>query len=97
MKNGDIGAYLDSLTPEAQETMLKMFSGKSEREIAEILQNEVQALKALRLDRVRDVSDASVSFVLFSEESDDGTVRTRNEAVATFTNIGGIWKSTGLY
>ena len=36
--------------------------------------------------------DGEVRFVIYSEERDDGTTKTKDQAVMTFTNIGGAWK-----
>ena len=96
MKSGDVSTFLSSLTPEAQELMAKQFEGKANSEIATILQNEIRGVGALRLDRMRDVSDAEVSFVVHAAETDDGAARTRDEALVKFKNIAGEWRFTGL-
>jgi hypothetical protein len=98
MKNGDVNTFLSSLTPEAQEEAAKTFEGMSDAEIAAWLQlqSEMDGLDTLPLDRVQNVSDTEAAFVLYSEETDDGTVKTRDEAVATFMNIGGEWRFTGF-
>jgi len=97
MRSGDVGYFLASLTPEAQEGAIKRLQGKSQSEIAEFLKNQIEGLNVLRLDRIKSVSDSEASFVLFSSETDDGEVRTRGEAVAVFQKIGTEWKSTGLF
>jgi hypothetical protein len=97
MKTGDIDAYLTSLTPDAEEATEKAFDGLSDTEVATMLENQINGLDSLPLDQVRTVSDNEMSFVLYTEDSTDGTVSTHDEAVATFVNIGGEWRFTGLY
>jgi len=96
MKSGDVHAFRASLTPEAQESMTNQFEGKSDSEIAALLQNEISGLGVLRLDRVKNVSDTEATFVLYSSETDDGKTKARGEAVAQFKHIGGEWKFTGF-
>jgi hypothetical protein len=97
MKNGDVDAYLSSLTPDAEEATEKAFDGLSDAEVATMLENQIEGLDSLPLDQVRTISDNEMSFVLYTEDSTDGTVSTHDEAVATFVNINGVWRFTGLY
>lgn len=97
MKNGDVNAYLSSLTPDAQEAMEKAFDGMSDAEVAEMLENQIDGLDTLPLDQVTNVSDDEMSFVLYSEDTTDGVTNTHDEAVATFVNINGQWRFTGMY
>ncbi|MGO8698749.1 MAG: hypothetical protein ACLQVY_13630 [Limisphaerales bacterium] len=97
MKTGDVDAYLSSLTPDAEEATEKAFDGLSDAEVSTMLENQIGGLDSLPLDQVRTVSDNEMSFVLYTEDSTDGTVSTHDEAVATFVNIGGEWRFTGLH
>ncbi len=97
MRSGDVGYFLASLTPGAQQEAIKRLEGKSQFEIAGFLKNQIEGLNVLRLDRIKSVSDSEASFVLFSTETDDGAVQTRGEAIAVFQKIGTEWKSTGLF
>ncbi len=96
MKRGDLASFLASLSPEAQQAAAQKFASMTDSQVTALLQQEVSGLSALRLDRTRDVSDTSVGFVISSQESDNGTTRTREEAVLTFTNTLGEWKATGF-
>jgi hypothetical protein len=97
MKNGDVDAYLSSLTPDAQEATEKAFDGLSDAEVSAMLENQIEGLDSLPISQVRTDSDNEISFVLYTEDSTDGTVSTHDEAVATFVNVGGEWRFTGLY
>jgi hypothetical protein len=96
MRNGDVNTFLSSLTPDAEVSMKRKFSNMSDADIAKALQEEIEGLNTLRLDRTKNETDNSVTFVLKIEETDDGTTRSRDEAVVSFTNILGQWKFTGL-
>jgi hypothetical protein len=97
MKTGDVDAYLASLTPDAAEATEKAFDGLSDAEITTMLENQIEGLDSLPLDQVRTISDNEMSFVLYTEDSTDGKVSTHDEAVATFVNVNGEWRFTGLY
>ena len=92
MSKGDAKTFLASLSPETQKTYAQQFEGKTENEIATLLSEEIGQLPALRLDRKKVSADGEVGFVLNSHETDDGTTKTRDEAVMTFRKIGGEWK-----
>ncbi len=94
MSKGDAKTFLASLTPETQRVYAQQFEGKTESEIAILLSEEIRQLPALRLDRKRVSADGKVTFVLYSEESDDGTTKTKDEAVMSFKHIGDAWKLT---
>jgi hypothetical protein len=96
MSTGDVATFLGSLTPEAREQVTRDFTGKSDADIAALLKQEVGQIGALRPDRVRDVSDTETSFVLFSHEQDNGSTKTRDEAILTFRVVAGEWKLTGF-
>jgi hypothetical protein len=97
MRDGDVSVFRSSLTPDAQQTMDHAFAGMSEPEIALELQNEIGQLPVLQVDRTIQLADDEVSFVIFSDLSGQGENLTGGRAVVTFKNIGGAWKSTGLY
>jgi len=97
MKNGDVDTFRASLTPEAQQTMDRAFTGMSPTAIGLELQNEVSALPYLPVDRAIQLPDGDVSFIIFAAQSDDGGIPSSARAVITFRNIDGVWKSTGLY
>jgi len=92
MSKGDVKTFLASLSPETQNDYAHRFEGKTESEIATLLSEEISQLPALRLDRKKVSGHGTVAFVLYSEERDDGTTKTRDEAVMTFKNIGGEWR-----
>jgi RNA polymerase sigma factor (sigma-70 family) len=94
MSKGDAKTFLTSLSPETQKIYAQRFEGKTEDEIATMLSDEIGQLPALRLDRKQASADDAVRFVLYSEERDDGTTKTKDEAVMTFRNIGGEWRLT---
>ncbi len=94
MKSGDLNAFLASLTPEARSAVAKRFEGMSETDVSAALQNEVSGLPSLQLDRIKNVSDSEATFVLYSQETNNGVQKTRDEAVISFKNINGEWKST---
>jgi type II secretory pathway component PulJ len=97
MKNGNVNSFVSSLTPEAQEAMAEAFDGMTDAEIADQLESEIDGLDTLPLDRVNNVSETETSFVLFSDGNDNGTVKTEGQAVATFVNINGEWRFTGVF
>jgi RNA polymerase sigma factor (sigma-70 family) len=92
MSKGDAKTFLASLSPETQKSYAQRFEGKTESEIAALLSEEISQLQALRLDRKKVSVGGEVAFILYSEERDDGTTKTRDEAVMTFKNVGGEWK-----
>ena len=67
----------------------------SDAEIAAKIQKESVGLDTLCLDRTKNVTDTETTFILNSQETDNGVVRTKDEAVATFKEINGEWKATG--
>ena len=95
-KNGDVATFLHSLTPEAQEKAITEFEGKTPDEIANLISNSVSRLKVLRFDRQKVLSASEMGFVLYSTETDDGNIRTREEAVLKFKQFGTEWKSEGF-
>src|SRR5439155_7426461 len=92
MSQGDVKSFLAGLSPETQNHYAQLFEGKTENEILTMLSDEIGQLPALRLDRKKVSGDDAVTFVLYSEERDDGTTKTKDEAVMTFKNVGGEWK-----
>ncbi len=96
LSKGDVKAFLASLTPDARKELEQQIQGKSEDQVAQMLQGEVKSLSALRLDRVRDVSDSETTFVLYTEETDNGLVKTKDESVLKFRKIGNEWRCAGL-
>src|SRR5690242_403041 len=92
MSRGDVKTFFASLSPETQSQYARRFEGKTDDQIAALLNLEISPLQALRLDRKKTSSEGAVGFVLYSEERDDGTTRTKDEAMVTFTNIQGAWK-----
>jgi hypothetical protein len=92
MSKGDSKTFLASLSPETQKSYAQQFEGKTEDEIATMLSADIGQLPALRLDRKKVSANGEVGFVLNSQETDDGTTKTRDEAVMTFRKIGGEWK-----
>ncbi len=92
MSQGDVKSFLAGLSPETQNNYAQLFQGKTENEILTMLSDEIGQLPALRLDRRKVSGDDAVTFVLYSEERDDGTTKTKDEAVMTFKNVGGEWK-----
>ena len=92
MSQGDVKSFLAGLSPETQNHYAQLFEGKTENEILTMLSDEIGQLPALRLDRRKVSGDDAVTFVLYSEERDDGTTKTKDEAVMTFKNVGGEWK-----
>ncbi|PYJ95918.1 MAG: hypothetical protein DME23_22290 [Verrucomicrobia bacterium] len=92
MSKGDVKTFLTGLSPETQKSYAQRFEGKTEDEIAALLSEEIRPLPALRLDRKRVSADGEVRFVIYSEERDDGTTKTKDQAVMSFTNIAGEWK-----
>jgi RNA polymerase sigma factor (sigma-70 family) len=92
MNNGDMRTYLASLSPEAQESSLQNFEGKSENEIAERLRGYASTTDALRLDRKNVTADGLVNFVLSYKEEDDGNATSKQDICMQFKNIGGEWK-----
>ncbi len=92
MSKGDAKIFLAGLSPETQRIYAQRFGGKADSEIATLLSEEISQLPALRLDRRKVSNDGAVAFVLYSEERDNGSIKTRDEAVMTFKNIGGEWK-----
>ncbi|HXT38398.1 MAG TPA: sigma-70 family RNA polymerase sigma factor [Candidatus Angelobacter sp.] len=92
MSTGNVKTFFTSLSPETQREYARRFEGKSDDQIAALLSVEISPLQALRLDRKKISPDGTAGFVLYSEERDDGTARTKDEAMVTFTNIGGSWK-----
>lgn len=94
MSKGDVKTFLASLSPETQTSYAQQFEGKTESEIAILLSEEISQLPALRLDRKQVSTDGKVTFVLYSEETDDGTTKTKDEAVMSFKHIGDEWKLT---
>jgi hypothetical protein len=95
MSQGNFESFLRSLTSEAAAAARQNMEGKSPAEISGMLTQETQGLAALRLDRKRDETDSEVTFVVASQESDTGEVRTRDEAVLKFRKVGAEWKYTG--
>ena len=92
MSQGDVKSFLAGLSPETQNNYAQRFEGKTESAIMTMLSDEIGQLPALRLDRKKVSGDDAVTFVLYSEERDDGTIKTKDEAVMTFKNIAGEWK-----
>jgi hypothetical protein len=92
MNKGDAKSFLTGLSPETRSIYSQQFEGKTDNEIATLLSKEISRLPALRLDRKKVSEGGEVAFVLYSEERDDGTTRSKDEAVLTFRNIGGEWK-----
>jgi hypothetical protein len=92
MNKGDAKSFLAGLSPETRSIYSQQFEGKTDNEIATLLSKEISRLPALRLDRKKVSEGGEVAFVLYSEERDDGTTRSKDEAVLTFRNIGGEWK-----
>ncbi len=92
MNNGDTRTYLASLSPEAQESSLQNFEGKSENEIADRLRGYASTTDALRLDRKGVTADGQVNFVLSYKEEDDGNATSRQDIIMQIKNIGGEWK-----
>jgi len=96
MSKGDVQTLLNSLTPEAQEAMAKQFENKSEAEIATTLSQGISKIQALRLDRKRVSPNGDITFVVWSEEHDNGQLRTKDEVTFQVQNVGGEWKFSGL-
>jgi cell division protein ZapA (FtsZ GTPase activity inhibitor) len=92
MSKGDVKKFLASLSPATQRAYAQRFEGKTEDEMAAMLQDEIRGLPALRLDRKKGSGDGELAFILYSKEFYDGTTRTKDEAVMTFMDIGGEWK-----
>jgi hypothetical protein len=84
--------FISGLSPETQRAYANRFEGKTETEIATRLNEDIGQLPALRLDRKKVSSDDEVTFVLYSEVRDNGTIKTRDEAVMTFKIVGSEWK-----
>ena len=92
MSRGDLSSFLAGLSPETQRAYANRFEGKTQAEIATRLNEDIGQLPALRLDRKKVSGDDAVTFVLYSEERDNGTTKTRDEAVMTFKIVGSEWK-----
>ena len=93
MKNGDLGAFLSSMTPEAQAAVTKHFEGMTDADISAALQKESAGLPELQFDRIKTDSDTEAIYVLSTQDTDNGAQRTHDEAVIRLRNIGGEWKS----
>jgi hypothetical protein len=92
MNKGDVKTFLASLTPEAQKFFAEKFEGKSENESAAMLSDEISGIAGLRLNRRKTSTQSEVTFVVFSTGQDNGVVKTHDEAIMKFKNIGGEWK-----
>jgi hypothetical protein len=90
VKNGSDAAFRELAA-------IKKFEGLSYAGVAAMLQNETQRIPVLRLDRMRDVTDIKASFVLSTQQSDNGETQTRDEAVLQFQKLGNEWKATGVF
>jgi hypothetical protein len=93
MKMGNLTAVIDSLEPVAQEALRAKLADKTDLEVSAFLKDQVQQMQAIRLDRIKAASETETSFVLNSQDSDDGSIRTHDEAVLTFRNHDGQWKA----
>ena len=92
MSKGDLKTLLASATPETQKLMAQQYAVKTDSEIASSLVHETLGLAELTLGDKMIASDGSVTFRITVQESDDGTTKTRAEAVMSFENVGGEWK-----
>ncbi len=88
MSTGDVKTCLASLTPDVAQRV----QNKAAEDLGPKLVQEISRIGGLRLDRKKSEPDGSVSFVLFSEESDNGSEKFRSEAVLKFKNVSGEWK-----
>jgi hypothetical protein len=93
VKSGDLEAFLNSLTPEAQEQTQQRFQGMSRDEIAKFLKHEIASLKGLRFSEPKFTSDSEVTFTFAYSEADDGTTKTRQEGNISFVRTGSEWKA----
>jgi len=92
MVNGDLASFLAGMTPEGRDSFTQQVDGKTDAEIATIFAEETRGMRGLRLDRKKSASDTEVTFVISSQETDDGATISRDEAVMKFKNLGGEWK-----
>lgn len=92
MNAGNLRVILDSFTEEAQIEFKKQLAGKSDNEIAAFIQQEMSQISGLRLDSKKVSDDGRVAFTLITKEQDNGSVKTRDEAVVHFKKVGAVWK-----
>jgi hypothetical protein len=94
MSQGDWQTLLALSTPETQGMLAKEFASKSGEEIAQMLRDEAAELPELVLDYKTVSPEGVAAFTVAVSESDDGTTRTRGEAVLSFREIDGEWRSS---
>jgi hypothetical protein len=92
MSQGDWQTLLALSTPETQGMLAKEFASKSGEEIAQMLRDEAAELPELVLDYKTVSPEGVAAFTVAVSESDDGTTRTRGEAVLSFREIDGEWR-----
>lgn len=97
IREGDLESYLNSLTPQGKKQTAKYFEGKSRKEIEVMMKKMIDPLGAIRLDRIKMISDTEAVFTIYAQETDNGEVRARGEAVLNFKKNGNEWKSEGLF
>lgn len=96
MSQGDLKTLLAGVTPETRKLLAQQYGGKPESEIAASLIHETAGLKELPLRNKVVAADGTVTFRVAVEESDNGTVKTRDESLMSFENVGGEWKYSVL-
>ncbi len=92
MSQGDWQTLLALSTSETQGLLAKEFASKSAEEIAQMLRDEAAGLPELVLDHKKQSPEGVVTFTVAVSESDDGTTRTRGEAVLSFVEVNGEWR-----
>lgn len=92
MSQGDWQTLLALSTPETQGMLAKEFASKSAEEIAQMLRDEAAGLPELVLDHKSVSPEGVATFTVAVSESDDGTTRTRGEAVLSFVEVDGEWR-----
>ena len=96
MSKGDLKAFLASATPETQKLLAQQYAGKPDSEVGSSLVHEIGGLTELPVSDKVIAADGSVTFRVAVEETDNGTTKTRDEAVMSFQNVGGEWKYSVL-
>ena len=92
MSQGDVKAFLASVTPEAQNALAEKFQGKTESDLAAWLTNGIAGLAELPMDIKKVSADGAVTFTLAAQERIEGNRKLRDETVMSFEKINGEWK-----
>jgi hypothetical protein len=89
MKEGNPKSYLESLAPEEQARMAKVWENQTEAEIAAKHQSDVSAISAFRIMERQNVSDNEVLLNVYIE----GVGRMEKVAMK---RVGNVWKFGGF-